>query len=82
MEENVTIERAKQAVSEAVCELQLARIGVGSGPGARELALAVTNAQQAEMWLKAAADAREVDGTSDAPPIDAAVANGAGAVKE
>jgi hypothetical protein len=50
----MSIEAAKKKLSEAIYELKLAQVGVGRGAGGREVALAVTNAEQAEHWLLAA----------------------------
>jgi hypothetical protein len=71
----VSIENAKQKVSEAIYALKLAQVGVGRGPGAREMALAVTNAEQTETWLSAAENHRDTGGTSDSPPSGVATAN-------
>jgi hypothetical protein len=74
----MSIENAKQALSEAVYQLKLVQIGFGRGAGGREVALAATNAEQAELWLAAAQRSREsegVGGTSEAAPSGMASVN-------
>ena len=68
----MSLTNAEQKLSEAIYALKQAQIGLGRGPGARELALATTNAEQAELWLNAAERAKEADtGAGDVPPSGA-----------
>lgn len=67
----MSIENAKKKLGEAIYALKVAQIGVGHGPGAREMALAVTNSEQTEHWLVAAERARDeqnIGGGSYGPP--------------
>lgn len=74
----MSLDNAKQKASEAIYALKQAQVGLGRGAGGRELALAVTNAEQAELWLGAAErarDAESVGGTRDTPPSGVASTN-------
>jgi hypothetical protein len=76
----MTVGNAKQKLSEAIYAIRQAQVGFGRGAGGRELALAATNAEQAEHWLLAAERARDaegVGGTSEAPPSGVASTNNA-----
>lgn len=42
-------------LSDAIYAMSMGRVALGHGPGARELAVAVTHAETAELWLKKAA---------------------------
>lgn len=77
----MSIENAKQKLGEAIYALKMAQVGVGRGAGGREMAQAVTNAEQAEHWLEAAErakDAEQVGGTKEAQSSGAATTNTSG----
>lgn len=74
----MSIEKAKQTLSEAVYQLKLVQVGFGRSAGGREAAQSAANAEQAELWLAAAQRAHEsegVGGTSEAAPSGVASVN-------
>lgn len=51
-----SIQVAREKLNEALSALTDAQNELGRGAGGREVALAITNAEQARMWLEAASD--------------------------
>lgn len=63
MSEPKFVDEAKQKLTEAIVSLREVQKAWGRNAGGREVALAVTNAEQADLWLdKGRKDAAEASG--------------------